>query len=170
MNKKEFLKYCQICGKEQIYSSNKDLNRAIKNNSLCKSCNNKTRALNLKKYKEIPVSWFDEKKRKAEAKGRIFEFDIEYIWKVYIRQDRKCALSGLPLDFNKDTENGMVSLDRIDNNKGYIKRNIQLVHKDVNFMKYVHDQKYFIKMCKLVAEKFKTVEREENFKILRNPS
>jgi len=64
----------------------------------------------------------------------------------------------------------MVSLDRIDNNKGYIKRNIQLVHKDVNFMKYVHVQKYFIKMCKLVAEKFKTVEREENFKILRNPS
>jgi len=160
MNESKFVKYCQICGKEQVYSSNKDLNRAIKNNSLCRSCNNKARALTLKKYKEIPVSWFDEKKRGAEKRGKVFEFDIKYIWEVYIRQNRKCALSGLPLDFDKDTENGMVSLDRINNNKGYIKRNIQLVHKDVNFMKYVYEQKYFINMCKLVAEKFKTVVRE----------
>lgn len=146
------IKFCQLCGREQQYTTGKDLNRAIKNNSICRSCNNKTRALNLKKYKEIPISWFDEKKRKAKKRGKFFEFDIEYIWQVYLRQNKKCALSGLPLDFNKDTDNAMVSVDRIDNNKGYIKRNIQLVHKDVNFMKYVYDQKYFIKMCKLVAE------------------
>ena len=163
MNEKKFIKYCQGCGKEQAYTCKKDLTRAIKSSSLCKSCSNKARAITLRKYKGIPISWFDEKKRKAESKGRLFEFDIKYVWEVYIRQNKKCALSGLPLDFNKDTENGMVSLDRINNNKGYVKRNIQLVHKDVNFMKWIYEQKYFIEMCKLVAQN-KKVDSDEKIR------
>jgi len=170
MNEEKFIRYCQTCGKTQEYNNKKDLNKAVKKASLCRSCTNRVRVLTLKKYKDIPMSWFDIRKRKAEAKGRVFEFDIKYVWEVYIRQNRKCALSGLPLDFDKDTDNGMVSLDRINNNKGYVKRNIQLVHKDVNYMKYIYDQKYFIKMCTLVAEKFNNAEREKNCKILRNPS
>lgn len=162
MNENKFIKYCQTCGITQEYSSKRDFVRAVKNSTLCRCCANKAKALVFKKYKEIPVSWFDTKKRKAESKGRLFEFDIKYVWEVYIRQNKKCALSGLPLDFNKDTENAMVSLDRINNNKGYVKRNIQLVHKDVNFMKWTYEQKYFIKMCILVADKFNSVEREKN--------
>lgn len=154
MSEKRFLKYCQVCGNEQVYSTEKDLIRGIKSSTLCRSCSNKSRSYLTKKYKEIPISWFEEKRRKAEKKGsRTFEFDIEYIWKIYLKQKKVCALSGLPLDFNKDTENGMVSIDRINNDKGYIKGNIQLLHKDVNFMKWTYTQEYFIKMCKLVAEK-----------------
>lgn len=119
---------------------------------MCKSCSNKSRVYVGKKYKQIPIAWFDEKKRKAEKKGRVFEFTIEYVWNIYLKQKKVCALSGLPLDFNKDTENGMVSIDRINNDKGYIKGNIQLLHKDVNFMKWTYDQKYFVNLCKLVAE------------------
>lgn len=103
-------------------------------------------------YKEIPISWFEEKRRKANSRGKEFDIDIKYIWYLYIRQGKVCALSGLPLDFNKDTDMSMVSLDRINNEKGYVKRNIQLLHKTINFMKYVYTQKEFIKMCKLVAQ------------------
>lgn len=163
MSEKRFLKYCQVCGNEQVYSTEKDLNRGIKSSALCRSCSNKSRSCLTKKYKEIPISWFDEKKRKAEKKNsRTFELDIEYIWKIYLKQKKVCALSGLPLDFNKDTENGMVSIDRINNDKGYIKGNIQLLHKDVNFMKWTYTQEYFIKMCKLVADKHNIAEREKN--------
>ena len=45
-----------------------------------------------------------------------------------------------------------MSLDRIDNNKGYIEENVQWVHKDINMMKRIYSQDYFIYMCKLVAE------------------
>jgi len=54
----------------------------------------------------------------------------------------------------KDYDEGRwtASLDRIDNNKGYIKGNVQWVLKDINKMKNIHTQDYFIELCKLVWE------------------
>ena len=36
--------------------------------------------------------------------------------------------------------------------KGYIKDNIQLVHKDVNMIKKEYDQEYFLTLCRLITE------------------
>lgn len=151
----EWFKFCQSCGKKQYYTTKCELNRAIKINTLCISCHNKLAKNSKGKYKEIPISWFEIKRKKALEKGREFGFDIKYLWTIYIKQDRKCALSGLPLDFDTDTDNGMVSIDRINNDKGYIKRNIQLLHKDVNYMKWTFTQKYFIDLCNLVTQNHK---------------
>lgn len=151
----EHIRYCQVCGKTMTYSSKYEFNRATKNKTNCKTCAYKN-AVGKKKYQEIPKGWFDTKRRRALERDKEWDITIEYIWKVYLRQGRVCALSGLPLDFDADSDNGTVSIDRIKNNKGYVKRNIQLIHKDLNFMKYVYDQKYFINMCKLVAEKHKS--------------
>lgn len=150
---KEFSKYCQSCGGIQSYTSKNELQRATKNNTHCRSCHNKSVKYNKRLHKGIPIAWFDDKKRKALARGKEFSIDIKYIWYLYLRQNKVCALSGLPLDFDKDTSVSMVSIDRINNDKGYVKRNIQLLHKTINFMKYVYTQKEFIKMCKLVAQK-----------------
>jgi len=69
---------------------------------------------------------------------------------LFIKQNKLCSLSGLLLE---STYNNMtMSLDRIDNNKGYIEENVQWVHKDINMMKRIYSQDYFIYMCKLVAE------------------
>lgn len=150
-----FKKYCQTCGGIQAYTTKTELNRATKKNTLCRSCHNKLGKGNKGKYREIPISWYEEKRRRSIHRGKEWDITIEYIWTVYLRQNKVCALSGLPLDFDVESTNGTVSIDRINNNKGYVKRNIQLIHKDLNFMKYIYDQKYFIKMCKLVAEKHK---------------
>ena len=151
----EFFKFCQCCGNKQYYTAKYELNRATKQNTVCISCHNKSSKNSRGKYKEIPISWFEVKRKKALDKGREYGFDIKYIWTIYIKQDRKCALSGLPLDFDVDTDNGMVSIDRINNDKGYVKRNIQLLHKDVNYSKWTFSQKYFIKLCNLVAQNHK---------------
>lgn len=154
MTEGKFIKYCSICGCEQIYTSIYLLNRAIKNNANCNSC---ARKIVLKekhkheRYRDISFSWFSLKKKAALERGRVFEFDIKYIWRVYLKQKKVCALSGLPLDFDKTSDIGTVSIDRIDNKKGYVKRNIQLLHKDVNFMKWTLDQDKFIDLCKLIA-------------------
>ena len=136
------------------YSSKYEFNRANKNKSNCKTCAYKA-SVSKKKYQGIPIGWFDIKKRRAAERGKEWDITIEYVWRIYIKQGRVCALSGLPLDFDTGSDNGTVSIDRIKNEKGYVRRNIQLIHKDLNYMKYVYDQKYFIKMCKLVAEKHK---------------
>ncbi len=149
------VRYCQVCGKEMTYATKYEFNRAAKKKSNCRTCAYKD-AVGKKKYQDIPKGWFDAKRRRALERDKEWDITIEYLWKVYLRQGKVCALSGLPLDFDADSDNGTVSIDRIKNDKGYVKRNIQLIHKDLNFMKYVYDQKYFIKMCKLVAEKHKS--------------
>lgn len=149
-----FFKYCPHCGKKQVFANKYKLKRALLNNSVCRVCTFKILSeSNIKNnsYKGIPNSWFTEKQKSARKRGREFEFDIKYIWRIYIKQNRACALSGLPLDFSKETDIAMVSIDRIDNKKGYVKRNIQLLHKDVNFMKWTYSQDYFIELCKLIS-------------------
>jgi len=49
---------------------------------------------------------------------------------------------------------GTASIDRKNSDLGYTKENIQWVHKDVNYMKMNLSEKYFIKLCKLIARRF----------------
>ena len=87
---------------------------------------------------------------------RKLEIDIQFIWDLFLKQNRKCALSGIELTFPKNNNNeekkkSTASLDRIDSKKGYIKDNVQWVHKDVNRMKNIYSQDYFVKMCKAIS-------------------
>jgi hypothetical protein len=113
---------------------------------------------------EISGDWFNSVVRRS-ASGRKsrygierkLEVDVEFIWQLFLKQNRKCALSGILLTFPKNNKNeekkkSTASLDRIDSNKGYTKDNVQWVHKDINRMKNVYSQEYFIEMCKAVSE------------------
>lgn len=76
----------------------------------------------------------------------------EYVWDLFLKQDRKCKLSGLPLHFPKTSKGSYTaSLDRIDSSLGYIEGNVQWVHKDINMMKNKYENSYFINICKLIS-------------------
>jgi hypothetical protein len=88
--------------------------------------------------------------RNAKARNSDIDFNMEFLWDLYIKQNRKCKLSGIEIHFNK--KNGITaSLDRIDSSKGYTKDNIQWVHKDINRMKTDFPQDYFLDLCSSVA-------------------
>ena len=76
------------------------------------------------------------------------------VWDLYQKQQGKCALSGLPIQFPTKWNDGTytASLDRIDSSKGYIKGNIQWVHKHINIMKNIYGQEHFIELCTAIAE------------------
>lgn len=107
-------------------------------------------------YKEIPASWF---KRFSNYSKIEFTIRIEDVWSLYLVQDKKCKLSGLPISFANQYERGSkrsglkctASIDRIDSSKGYTKDNIQLVHKDINIIKNAFEQNYFIELCQKVV-------------------
>lgn len=66
---------------------------------------------------------------------------------LFVNQKQLCALSHLPLEMKSTA-----SLDRIDNARGYIKGNVQWVHKDINFMKQDLSQEEFIEYCQLISQ------------------
>ncbi len=88
-------------------------------------------------------------KRAAKKRNIPWEIEIDEAWHIFIGQERKCALSGIPIGF--DPGNKTASLDRIDSSLGYVSGNIQWVHKDVNNMKGVYPQSYFIDICTKIS-------------------
>jgi hypothetical protein len=127
-----------------------------KRTTCCKSCSAKNTAKKtfisnsffIKNHKgigELTRTRFLQIKHSAKRRNLKFEVTIEEIWNLFISQNKKCALSGVPLEFNKNA-----SLDRIDSKDHYILYNLQWIHKDLNFMKQEYDQTYFISLCSLV--------------------
>jgi hypothetical protein len=74
--------------------------------------------------------------------------DAKYLYDMYLRQDGKCAITGMPIDLTTDA-----SVDRIDSMKGYTKDNIWWVKKEINLMKNNLSLEEFILLCKMVADK-----------------
>ena len=118
----------------------------------CSNCGNslkKDKNPAWKGYGDIPGKTISKLKRDAESREIFFDLTIEFLDSLLKKQKFKCALTGLGLSTNH--KNLTASVDRIDSSKGYVEGNVQWVHKDINMMKRVYSQDYFIEMCKLVA-------------------
>jgi hypothetical protein len=102
-----------------------------------------------KGFQDLPFSYFAICRRGAKSRSIPFEITIQDMWNLYVKQNKRCALTNLPIGFGK---NKTASLDRIDSNLGYTINNIQWLHKHINIMKQYFDNTYFCEMCKLVAQ------------------
>lgn len=119
-----------------------------------------------KGFGDIPLDYFSIVKRNSKGGGKLnrsskeFSITIEDMWNQFLSQGKKCALTGLEIGFDgtskerkrKETSKSTASLDRIDSTKGYVKGNIQWIHKDVNIMKNDLDVNQFIEYCSLIHE------------------
>ena len=107
-----------------------------------------------KGYEGLSRTFFNKIRYGANRSRKIkFDLTIEYLWDLYLKQNKKCALTKIDLWFTTQHKksDGNISLDRIDSSKGYVEGNVQWVHKDINWMKYKFSQDYFIKLCKMVV-------------------
>lgn len=108
-------------------------------------------------YDNISGTWFGNLARGAKKRKIEFSLTKEYLNQLLINQNFKCALSGLDIYISqvrsgqKYFEENTASLDRINNDKGYVEGNVQFLHKHINYMKWTHNQEYFKKLCKKVT-------------------
>lgn len=105
---------------------------------------------------EIPGQYWSVIKYHAKSRQLKINLTIEDAWNLFLKQNRKCALSGVELKFETRIKgkphNQTASLDRIDSSKDYTLDNVQWVHKDVNFLKQEYSQEDFIKWCLLITK------------------
>jgi len=135
-----------------------ELNRGVLNgcNRVCnEKCGSKSPLF--KGCGDIHAHMWKNIKAGAKNRGWAITVSLEQLWELFIKQNSKCALSGIPIKFAKTTRgygNGetTASLDRIDSTKGYSIDNVQWVHKDINLMKQSMSQKEFIQSCTRVFE------------------
>lgn len=86
-------------------------------------------------------------------RNRDFTISKEYSWELFLSQNRKCALSNIPLSFStgSNIRDGNASIDRIDNSIGYIEGNIRWVDKNINMMRRKLLDDHFIWFCRQVT-------------------
>jgi hypothetical protein len=134
----------------------------ISNNlRMCKICH---KLSNSKKqwggYGEISGHKWAVIKRNAIVRKLKFEISIKYAWELFLKQEKRCALSGVLIGFKLplilslagDRGEDTASIDRIDSTKGYTENNIQWIHKDIQKMKWNYDQEYFLNMCRQITK------------------
>ena len=86
-----------------------------------------------------------------------FDIDTDYIMSLLVKQQGKCALTGWTLEYVRggdwDGRNPRgATMDRIDNDKGYVKGNIQLVCGLVNNTRGKLTVREFKNICKAVTQ------------------
>ena len=101
-------------------------------------------------------------KRWSRSKDIEFAITIQDAWRQYLKQNSKCAISGVDIKLvrsyarvekeERSKYSQTASLDRIDSSKGYIKGNIQWVHKKINRMKMAMSEKEFLSWCKTICD------------------
>lgn len=108
---------------------------------------------------ELSLRYWNSIRYFADKRNIEFNITIDYAWELFVKQNKKCAISNIPIQFcifsknNKEKYSSKsASLDRIDSLKGYVEGNVHWVHKNINKMKQEFDIKYFIDTCKLIAE------------------
>lgn len=106
-------------------------------------------------YEELNGRTVGHYKKGAKTREIEFNVTIEYLWDVYIKQNRKCPYTGIELILspkssdNRTPENA--SLDRIDSSKGYVEGNVQWVFKRVNSMKNDMSHDEFVELCSIIS-------------------
>lgn len=121
---------------------------------VCPKCRNKFIShFNWKGHGEISGDIWGTIQKIAHIREIEFALTIEEAWNLFLKQEQKCALTNVNINFarNKRQKEVTASLDRIDSCKGYCIENVQWVHKSINKMKMDLDQQEFIRWCKLVT-------------------
>lgn len=109
-------------------------------------------------FGDLNTSLYCDIRASAKRRGLKFKVTKQYVWELYLKQDCKCKLSGLPIFFAKNAydnhhlRTNTASLDRIDSDKGYVKGNVQWVHKHINLMKSAHNEDYFLELCRVITD------------------
>jgi hypothetical protein len=102
---------------------------------------------------DLSSDLFTTIKLNARDRKLDFDLDLEYLWNLFLSQERKCALSGLDIYLNEKCDEKKyktATLDRIDSKSGYIKGNVQWLHRDVNKIKNNLPEDYLFKICEKI--------------------
>lgn len=133
------------CGTE-AYVSSYELRSG--KSSKCRQCGanrRKQQYLAQTSVGELQIHKFLKIQQVASRRSIIIELTMQYLWDLYIKQNKQCAITGDYLaDINK------ASLDRIDSSKGYVIGNVQWVTKQANLSKHIMSMEQLLEFCKKV--------------------
>lgn len=101
---------------------------------------------------DLTQTFWHQVRYSAKLGNRKLEITMQEAWDLFLKQERKCALTGIELMLSSVKTVSTASIDRIDSNGHYTLDNIQWVHKDINCLKSNFPQDKFFRLCNAVAD------------------
>ncbi|MBQ9391930.1 MAG: hypothetical protein IJU02_07045 [Lachnospiraceae bacterium] len=98
-------------------------------------------------YEELYQHKYYKLQRGAEVRHIEFSLSKEYLWNLYVAQNKRCAITGDEIPVLSEA-----SLDRIESNLGYIEGNVQWVTKQANLSKHIMTMKQLYDFCRKVLK------------------
>lgn len=135
------------CGKEQLKLTHEIL--AKDSNFRCPKCaqkeNKRQFMVDNGKVGDLNLTIYTHFKNSALKRNLEFNVSIEYLWKLFLAQNKECAITGDKIvDFKR------ASLDRIDSSKGYIEGNVQWTTRQANISKHIMTMDELYEFCRKV--------------------
>ena len=97
-----------------------------------------------------PFDRFSSVLSKAKTRA-VVTIDAQYLRDLYEKQRGKCAITGLPFDFTKAGKSQTMSVDRIEQSKGYEPGNVRLVWSRVNFFRGQMTDQEMLTVCRAIC-------------------
>lgn len=109
-----------------------------------------------KTSEKICITLFKKYKSNALKRNLDFKLTIDDLWDLFQKQKGKCLLTGVDIkilnsSINKNHHLQTASLDRINNDLGYVLSNVRWVHKIINSLKSDLSDEDLISLCYLVS-------------------
>ena len=133
------LKQCPGCNKQKpakIFSRN--ARRPDGLSTYCAECKrDKSQGHRNSSVRAFFVDLVRAAKHGSNRRGIAFEIDITHLEDLYHAQDGRCAISGIRMTHSAGVgaKATNISIDRIDNERGYEATNVQLLCRSINAMK-----------------------------------
>lgn len=142
---------CQCdCGKTKVVSRKSLIGNRTR------SCGCLKRESMFKGHGDLSLSYWGRIIKGAEKRELPVDVSISDAWEKFVEQEGRCAMSGMDIsivsDYTHKHHEHTASLDRIDPELGYIKGNIQWVHRDINMMRRAMGVERFVELCRKVKE------------------
>jgi len=131
---------CKVCGTTDPTMFNK------KSKSCCTHCTSgihDSKIIDIAKYFKYKFSCI---RGSATKRDLAFNLTVEDLISQYLKQNKVCAFS--KKEFIMGDENYMLSIDRIDSTKGYVKNNFQFIRMVYNRMKGTLPNEEFLTILK----------------------
>lgn len=132
--------------------------------SKCRKCMGRE---NFTGYEDLGGYHLNQIQTSAKKRNLVYLVTPKYLWDLLKEQSFECALTGERIKLSRTVDNKTktqtASLDRIDNNKGYVEGNVRWVHKSINQMRSNRTDQEFIQWCEKVVLYSSKIKNENTY-------
>ena len=132
---------------------------------LCKSCELRSVATSSTMLRRTASGLISSARQRSRAKGRSFDLDVDFILDLILQQQALCAYSGVDLELATPNSHWRISLERLDNNSGYVRENVALIAMEFNSIVHMSSRALVSGSTQWSKHKFERLPVERGFNV-----